>query len=159
MEYISLYIHDVLPLNYNEQGIHPNDRSISRYTKFFSRNDSLPVARKKWYDYILRDYEYFWDVYSHKIKYRTLTDLEVVKLHDIYEIVYFINPEGICVILENDDTNSLENYIYQRFLKIKDWTITRHYSYYSWIIYGWKQIPSHFPSFNSSSDPRKVNFK
>ena len=29
-------------------------------------------------------------------------------------------------------------------------------SYYSWIIYGWKQIPSHFPSFNSSSDPQIV---
>ena len=80
----------------------------------------------------------------------------MVKLHDIYEIVYFINPEGIRVILENDDTNSLVNYIYQRFLKVKDWAITRHYSYYSWIIYGWKQIPSHFPSFNSSSDPRIV---
>ena len=27
-------------LNYNEQGIHPNDRSISRHTKFFSKDDS-----------------------------------------------------------------------------------------------------------------------
>ena len=69
MEYIFLYIHDVLFLNYNDQGIHPNDRSISRYTKFFSRNDSLPVSRKKWHDYIVRDYKYFWDVYSHKINY------------------------------------------------------------------------------------------
>ena len=31
-----------------------------------------------------------------------------------------------------------------------------HYSYYSWSIYGWKQIPAHFPSFNSSSDPRVI---
>ena len=120
MEYISLYIHDVLLLNYNEQGIHPNNSSISRYTKIFSKDDSLPVAHKKWHDYIFRDYEYFWGVYSHKINYRTLTDLEVVKLHDIFEIVYLINPEGIRVILENDDTNSLVNYIYQRFLKIQD---------------------------------------
>ena len=95
-------------------------------------------------------------MYSHKINYHTLTDLEVVKLHDIYEIVYFINPKGIRVILENDDTNSLVNYIYQRFLKVKDWTTTSNYSYYSWIIYSWKQIPPHFPSFNSSSDPRIV---
>ena len=64
------------------------------------KDDSLPVARKKWHDYILCDYKYFWDVYSHKINYRTLTDLEVVKLHDIYEIVYFINPEGIRVTLK-----------------------------------------------------------
>ena len=128
MEYISLYIHHVLPLNYNEQGIHPNDSSISRYTKFFSKDDSLPVAHKKWHDYIIRDYEFFWDAYSHKINYHTLTDLEVVKLHDIYEIVSFINPEEICVILENNETNSLVDYIYQRFLKVKDWTTTRHYS-------------------------------
>ena len=51
-----MYIHDVLPLNYNEQGIHPNDPSISKYTKFFSKNDSLLEARKKWYDFILQDY-------------------------------------------------------------------------------------------------------
>ena len=146
MEYISLYIHDVLPLNYNEQGIHPNDCSISRHTKIFSKNNSLPVARKKWHGYIVHDYEYFWDVYSHKINYCTLTDLEVVKLHDIYEIVYLINPEWIRVILENDETNSLVNYIYQRFLKVKDWTTTSHYSYYSWIIYSWKQISAPPPS-------------
>ena len=35
MEYISLYIHDVVPMNYNEQGIHPNDRSIFKYINFF----------------------------------------------------------------------------------------------------------------------------
>ena len=46
LEYISLHIHDVLPVNYNEQGIYPNDTSISKHTRFFSRNDSLPVARK-----------------------------------------------------------------------------------------------------------------
>ena len=106
MEYISLYIHDVLPMNYNEQGIHPNDCSISKHTKFFSRDDSLPVARKKWHDYILRDYNYFWDFYSHKINFRTLSDLEIVKLQDIYEIIYFMNPEGIHAILGNPETNS-----------------------------------------------------
>ena len=37
MEYISLYIHDVLPLNYNEQGINPSDHCISWYTKFSPR--------------------------------------------------------------------------------------------------------------------------
>ena len=136
LEYISLYIHDVLPMNYNEQGIHPNDRSISKYTKFFSMNDSLPVACKKWHDYNLQYYNFFWDVYSHKINYHTLSDLEIVKLQDIYEIVYFINPEGICVILGQNDTNILINYVYQRFLKVKNWVTTRHYSYYSWIIYG-----------------------
>ena len=80
----------------------------------------------------------------------------MVKLHDIHEIVYFINSKGISVILENAKTNSLVKYIYQRFLKVKDWNTIRHYSYYSLIIYGWKQIPVHFPSFNSSSNPQTV---
>ena len=37
LEYLPLYIHDVLPLNDNDQGIHLNDPSISKYTKFFSK--------------------------------------------------------------------------------------------------------------------------
>ncbi len=156
MEYISLYIHDRILMNYNEQGIHPNDRSISQYTKFFSKDNSLPVARKKWHDYILCDYNYFWDVNSHKINFSTLLDLEIVKLQDIYVIVYFINPVGIWAILQNQETNSLINYIYQRFLKVKNEVTTRHYSYYSWMIYGWREIPSNFPSTNSSSAPWKV---
>ena len=53
-----------------------NDCSISRYTNFFLKDDILPVARKKWYDYIVRAYKYFWDVYLHKINYDILTDLE-----------------------------------------------------------------------------------
>ena len=109
MEYISLYTHDVLPLNYNKQGIHPNDCSISMYTNFFLKDGSLPVAHKKWHNYIAHDYKYFWDVYSHKINYCTLTDLEVVKLHDIYEIVYFINSKRIRVILENDEIRLLSS--------------------------------------------------
>ena len=69
------------------------------------------MARKIWHDYILRDYTFFY-VYSHKINFSTLSDLEIVKLQDIYDIVYSINPEGIQAILQNQETNSLINYIY-----------------------------------------------
>ena len=144
-----MYIHDVLPLNYNEQGIHPNDPSISKHTKFFSKNDSLLEARKKWYDFILQDYNYFWDVYSNKINYRTLTDPEIVKLQDIYDIVYFINPDGIRTLLNTPDTHAIVNYVYQRFIKVKNWVPTRHYSYYVWLIYGWRELPHHFLCYNS----------
>ena len=124
--------------------------------KIFSKNDRVLIARKKWHNYIVHDYVYFWDVYSQMINYCALIDLEIVKLQDIYAIVYFINPEGIGSILENNETNSLVNYIYQRFLKVKDWVTTRHNSYCSWIIYSWKEISLHFLSFNSSSDPKSV---
>ena len=129
-----------------------NKEFISKHTEFFSRDDSFPMAWKQWHDYTLRDYNYFWDVYSHKINFRTLSDLEIVKLQDICKIIYFINPEGIHAILGNPETNSLVNHIYQRFHKVKNWVTTRHYSYYSWKIYRWKEIPLHFPSYNSSSD-------
>ena len=135
LEYLSLYIHDVLPLNYNEQGIHPNDPSISKYTKFFSKNDSLLEARKKWHDFILQDYDYFWDVYSNKINYRTLTDSEIVKLQDIYDIVYFIYLDGIQTLLNTPDTHTIIIYVYQIYIKLKNWVSTRHYSYYVWLLY------------------------
>ena len=156
LEYLSLYIHDVLPLNYNEQGIHPDDTSISRYTKIFSENDSLLVARKKWHDFILQDYDYFWDVYSYKINYRNLTDAEIVKLQDLYDIVYFINPEGIRTLLNTPDTHSIINYIYQRYIKVKNWVPSRHYTYYIWSIYGWKELPHHFPSYDSDHNSKNI---
>ena len=136
MEYLSLYIHDVLPLNYNEQGIHPDDPSISRYTKFFSENDSLFVARKKWHDFILDDYNYFWDVYLYKINYRTLIDTDIVRLQDLYNIIYFINPDGIRTLLNTPNTHLIINNVYQRYLKIKNWVPTRHYTYYN-LVYLW----------------------
>ena len=41
-------------------------------------------------------------------------------------------------------------------MKIKNWVISRCYSYYTWIIYGWKDLPYHFPSINSSRDPQEI---
>ena len=112
-EYISLNIHDVLPVNYNEQGIYPNDSSISKQTRFFSRNDTLPVACKKELDKILEDYNFFWDVYAQKINYCTLTDLDIVKLQDIiYDMICFINLQGISTILENPHSYLIVNHIY-----------------------------------------------
>ena len=120
LEYISLYIHDALPVNYNEHGIYPNDTSISKYIRFFSRNDTLPVACMKWLDYILEDYIFFWDVYAQKTNYCTLNNLDIVKLQDINDIVYFINPQGIRTILENPHSYQIVNHIYQKILKIKN---------------------------------------
>ena len=95
------------------------------------------VARKKWYDYIHDDYHFVWDVYSNKINYRALPDTDIVKLQDLYDIIYFINPEGVGTLLNTPDTHSIINYVYQRYIKIKNWVPSRHYSYYTWIIYGY----------------------
>ena len=47
IEYIFLYVHSVLPLNYNEQGIYPEDTSISKHNMLFNKYNSLPVACNK----------------------------------------------------------------------------------------------------------------
>ena len=44
----------------------------------------------------------------------------------------------------------------QRFLKVKIGLLQGIILITSWIICSWKQITVHFPSFNSSSDPRVV---
>ena len=77
--------------------------------------------RKKWYDYIHDDYHFFWDVYLNKIKYCTLPDTNIVKLQDLYDILYFINPDGVGTLLNTPDTHSIINYVYQRYIKIKNW--------------------------------------
>ena len=78
-----------------------------------------------------------------------LTDPEIVKLQDIYDIVYFINPNGICTLLNTSDTHIIVNYVYQRFIKVKNWVPTRHFSYYVWLIYEWRELPHHFLCYNS----------
>ena len=61
----------------------------------------------------------FGGVCLNKINYRTLTDSEIVKLQDIYDIIYFINPNGIRTLLNTPDTHAIINYVYQRYIKLK----------------------------------------
>ena len=92
---------------------------------------------------------FFWDIYLNKINYQTLTDLEIVKLQGIYDIVYFINPDGIRTLLNTPDTHAIINYVHQRYIKLKNWVSTRHFSYFVWLLYGWRELPHHFPCYNS----------
>ena len=52
-------------------------------------------------------------------------------------------------ILNTPDTHAIINYVYQRYIKLKNWVSTRHYLYYVWLLYGWREIPHHFPCYNS----------
>ena len=79
-----------------------------------------------------------------------------MRLQDLYDIVYFINPDGIRTLLNTPDTHSIINYVYQRYLKVKNWVPTRHYTYYIWCIYGWKEIPHHFPSYDSDHNSKDM---
>ena len=95
MEFLSLLLHDVLPKNYTKQGIFPNGVTVFYHQLFFSPKDSINIVRKKWYDYLGNDYEFFWDVYSNVIQITRLSIYNISKLNDIKEIIWFINLVGI----------------------------------------------------------------
>ena len=99
MEFLSLHIHDIFPEGFNEQGIYEDGPIISRYTLFFREDDPISIAWKKWLDFIIDDYIFFWNVISNKIKFGELQDDDFIKLHDLFEIITFINPQAIRVIL------------------------------------------------------------
>ena len=92
-------MHDVLPYNYKEHGIFPADKSISYYRQFFSEDDLLSVAKKKWLTFLDEDYSFFWDAFSGKISINQLDSYDIVKLNDLFEIIWFINPRGIHKLL------------------------------------------------------------
>ena len=114
------------------------------------------MACKKWHDCISEDYNFFRDIFCQKINYYTLSDLNIVKPQDIFKIIYFTNPQGICTILENTESYHSINYIYQYLLKIKNWVTSRYYSHYTWIIYRWKESRHHFLRYTSSWDPQDI---
>ena len=95
LEFLSLFIHDILPEGYNEEGICQNDPSISRYTLFLREDYPISIAWKKLLDFIIHDYIFFWDVFSNKIKFGELQDQDFIKLRDLFAIITFNNPQAI----------------------------------------------------------------
>ena len=132
LEFLSLFINDILPKGYNGQGIYQDDPSISRYTLSFREDDQISIAQRKYLDFIIDDYILFWDVFSNKIKFGELKDQVFIKLHDLYEIITFINPQAIQIIL--NDPKSFE---FLKIIKIKaidrqHYVQSRHSTYYVW---------------------------
>ena len=70
----------------------------SYYHLFFSPDDPIDIARKKWYDYLGYDYTFFWDVYSNGLGMSTLSIYDITKINDLIEIIWFINPIWACNI-------------------------------------------------------------
>ena len=137
LEYLSLIMHDVLPYNYQEQGIFPQDKSISSYKIFFSEDDSLSVARKKWLTFLNEDYEFFWDAFSGRLPLYQLSDYDVVKLQDLLEIIWFINPKGVQKLLSTIRGIRDVQYVHQKSSAMKYYVHSRHKGYYLWMVFGW----------------------
>ena len=152
IEMISLHIHDCLPHNYAEQGIWTGDASLSNYYIFFSPYDPLPIARKKWKDFIGDDYEYFWKSFISN-DFECLNDEDYVKLDDLFQIIKFINPEGIRLFLKKNEFHRKTIFIKRKAKNARHWVLSRHKAYYAWIIFGWRVLPHSTPSYNSSENP------
>ena len=146
MQFLSLYMHNIMPERYNDQGIYPHDKSISNYAIFFNEDDPISTARQKWLDFIIEDYFFFWDVFANKIKFSELSDQNIVKIHDIFEIVNFINPQAIQRLLRDPNLFNLMKLICLRAIDREHYVYTRHSAYYAWMIYGWRPLNSELPS-------------
>ena len=126
MEFLSLLLHDVMPKNYAKQGIFPNDVTVSSYQLFFSPEDSINIARKKWYDYLGNDYKFFWDVYSNIIHITTLSIYDITKLNDIKEIIWFINPIGMQYLVQTPKIYDKMMFVHQQACSLENWVHSRH---------------------------------
>ena len=77
---------------------------------------------------------------------------QIVILNDIFDIIKFINPTAIKILLSED--SMIEKYIFVREkARICEPLVeTRHHLYYAWIFYGFRMLPSDYPSYDSSGN-------
>ena len=72
------------------------------------------------------DYIFFWNVLSNKIKFGELKDDEFIKLHDLFEIVTFINPQAIRMILNEPKSFKLLKMIRLKAIDRQNHVQSRH---------------------------------
>ena len=78
-------------------------------------------------------------------------------LNDIFDIIKFINPPAIKTLLLVDSTVQKYIFIQEKAKICEPWVETRHHLYYIWIFYGFRLLPSKYPSYNSSGHDDVVN--
>ena len=78
-----------------------------------------------------------------------------MKLDDLFEIILFMNSEGIRLFLKNCEFYDKIIFVKKkkRSKVIKHWVLSRHKSYYAWTIFGWRTLENSTPSYNSSENP------
>ena len=103
---------------------------MSSYSLFFSEDDSLSVAYKKWLDFLGDDYELFWNVFRKKISYNYLDNAEILKLHNIFDVIWFINPQGVQKLLSSLDGMRTYQQIHNKVSSIEYWTHSRSKIFY-----------------------------
>ena len=103
-----------------------------------------------------QDYDYFWDVYSNEIDFDTLSNYDIVKLDDLLEIIWFMNPMGLQNVLQNLGGYNMMKMVWKRANFLQHWVPKRHGTFYTWIMFGWRQLPNNYPSYDSTPPPKKI---
>ena len=142
VEMVSLLMCDILPCNYSEQGLWVDDPSQGKYYEFF-KDKNVETGRKKWYDLLGKStYDWFWNVYSNGKPIASLNDEEVVMLSDIFDIIKFIHPTAINMLLNDATVLRKHMFIIEKANKCKHWIPTRHHLFYIWLFYGFRTLPT-----------------
>ena len=117
---------DVLSCNSTEHGIWLNDESQGQYHGFF-KDKIIDSGRKKWLDLLSKSmYELFWKVYSGSTSMASQKDIDFVTLHDIFEIVSFIHPCAVQILLHNSMVLRKYTFIKEKATNERPWAETRH---------------------------------
>ena len=134
MENISLFIHNIMHEGYNLEGIYQDDPSTSR--DFLEKIIQLCCNQEMawlyhWWLHILRD------VFAINIKFGELQDQDYIKIHDLLEIIIFINPQEMQKMLTDPKLFRSLKLIRLKTIVRKHHDFTKHSAYYVWIIYRW----------------------
>ena len=123
---------------------------------FVSPEDSMNIARKKWYNYLGNIYKFFQDVYYNIIHITKLSIYNITKLNDIKEIIWVVNPIGVHYLVQTPEIYGKMMFVQKQAYSVKNWVNSRHKSFYVWMMFGWRQLPKEYPSYDSAGPLKPI---
>ncbi len=85
------------------------------------------------------------------------SDEQVVMISDIFDIIKFIHHTAINMLL--NDATMLQKHmcIIEKADLCKHWILTRHHLFYIWLFYGFRTLPTLYPSYDPSGNNKIAN--
>ena len=81
--------------------------------------------------------------------------MDIVMLDDIFDIVTFIHPSTMQLLLNNGTMLQKYTFIKKKTLKRRFWVESRHHLFYIWHFFGYRALPEEYPS---SCDPMDIQY-
>ena len=95
-------------------------------------------------------YDWFWKEYYNFISLATLNDMDIVILDNIFDIVTFIHPSAVQLLLNNCTILQKYMFIKEKASKRRFWVESRHHLFYIWYFFGYRALPEEYPSYDST---------